>query len=482
MTAVTTFYSNQQAAVTASGLPAAGLRLHLRPDQGLLRATNGTLAEWQDQSGSAAVLRPGAGQLAPATVAWAGGQGVYLDGSQHFELLRLNGPAPAVYTVAVVLQKRAGADRVMPLAFGADQEHAHDLWFAGNAFGLNTFSDDLYGIAPAEAALSQPVLVIAEIHSADVNRFRLWINGQPQPLAAWRAPFTNRPLDATFSLGASGYRNNGEYNWEGWLGEVALYDRVLGPAEHAQLRAAIMQRYPLLLAHQPTLADVPPTPVGWWRADSGRTHDPAGRLTRWADCSGHGLDLLPDPALTMPSVQAWAGGEALYFDGQSAPAQLDWGGPAPAVLTVALVLQKQAGASNTMPVGFGNAPGFGQDLWVYNDCFGLNTYQTDITGITGAEALLSQPVLVMAELHSTQPAAFRLWLNGQAQTVGPVLNSPAAPALDSVFRVGGNTFRNNGDYFWRGWLGEVLLYNRLLTDAEHAQLMDYLRRRYQVPN
>jgi hypothetical protein len=42
-----------------------------------------------------------------------------------------------------------------------------------------------------------------------------------------------------------------------------------------------------------------------------------------------------------------------------------------------------------------------------------------------------------------------------------------------VVRVGGND-----QWVWRGWIGEVLLYDRPLTDAEQAQLAAYAQARY----
>jgi hypothetical protein len=43
-------------------------------------------------------------------------------------------------------------------------------------------------------------------------------------------------------------------------------------------------------------------------------------------------------------------------------------------------------------------------------------------------------------------------------------------------RLGGNP-----GWLWHGWIAEALLYNRPLTDAEQAQLVAYVRGRYQVP-
>lgn len=472
----------------AAELPAAGLRLHLRPDLGLEQAPDGTVTGWADQSGAGWQLRPVAGQALPVTGALGGGQGVYLNGNQYFELLDLGGPAPDVFTVAVVLQA-AHTNAQMPLGFGPDQAHANDLWCVNNVFGHNTFNDDVYGIAPASPALTQPVLVVAQLHSNNTSAFRLWLNGQPQEVGPCRNTPGSRPLGTVLGLGASGFRDYGAYAWQGWLGEIAIYDRELNQAEQQQVHESIRRRYPALPAYvlppppladapdpaPPTASEVPAQPLGWWRAASGLHRTADGRLLRWDDLSGQGRSLGPDPTYAAPALREWAGGRALYFNGQQALAALDLGGTAPTVLTAVLFLQKQAGATSTMPIHFGADNN--QDLWVNADCFGLNTYNSDILGIQGAEARLGQPVLVVAEVHANQPAAFQLWLNGQAQPVAQQLNSTGAHGLDTIVRLGGNA-----QWRWRGWLAEALLYDRALTDTEQAQLVTYVKGRYQLPS
>jgi hypothetical protein len=143
------------------------------------------------------------------------------------------------------------------------------------------------------------------------------------------------------------------------------------------------------------------------------------------------------------------------------------------VLSVALVLQAApgAGTGNGMPIHFG--PENNQDLWFNSDHFGLNTYQSDILGLANATAMLSQPVLVVAEVHSSDPASFRLWVNGIAQPVAQQQGSTTSRDLGSTVRLGGTS-----QWLWNGWIGEALLYDHPLTDAEQQQLVAYARSRY----
>ena len=141
------------------------------------------------------------------------------------------------------------------------------------------------------------------------------------------------------------------------------------------------------------------------------------------------------------------------------------------MLSVALLLQVEPGVSSKMPIHFG--PEGNQDLWFDSDHFGLNTYAGDILGIGQATAVLSQPVLVVAEVHSNDPASFRLWVNGVAQPIAQQQASTSARALDHTVRLGGTS-----QWLWQGYIGEALLYDRPLTDAEQQQLVAYVRSRY----
>jgi hypothetical protein len=475
-TQLTTFYSNRLA--VAGDLPTAGLRLHLRPDagQGLATAPDGTVATWADRSGHGLVLAP-ASASAPTVGAWAGGTGVYLTNQQAFGPLDLGGPAPDVLTAVLMLQREAGATGIMPIHFGYG--NSQDLWLDSNHFGLNTYNSDIFGIDQADAALDQPVLVVAEVHSNQPYSFRLWLNGQQQDLAQQQGTPNTRSLETLVRLGG-----NDRWLWRGWLGETLLYDRALTEAEQRATYETLRARYPALPAYvpprpplnthapSPIASDVPAGPLGWWSAATGLTYTPTGSLLRWDDLSGFGRTLVPGSAA--PVLQNWAGSQALYFNKQQHLGPLDLGGPAPDVLTAVLLLQKEAGASSIMPIHFGS--GNSQDLWLDSNHFGLNTYSSDIYGIDQADAALGQPVLVVAEVHSNQPDAFRLWLNGQPQPIAQQQGSPNTRSLETLVRLGGNP-----GWLWHGWIAEALLYNRPLTDAEQAQLVAYVRGRYQVP-
>jgi hypothetical protein len=469
---LTTYYSNRLPA--ASDLPTAGLRLHLRPDEGHGRFLNadGTLAFLADHSGHDLVLTPDAGSSPLPVGPWAGGTGVYFDGRQALKPLDLGGPVPEVLTAVLMLQRESGASDIMPLHIG--EGNNQDLWLSSNHFGLNTYNSDIYGIDQGDAALSQPVLVVVELHSSGPANFRLWLNAQAQDVRQQQSNTATRALESILRIGG-----NPGWLWRGWLGEMLFYDRPLAAAEHRDIYQTLRTRYPSLPAYQParttntqapTAAEVPAGPLAWWRAATGLTSQADGALLQWDDLSGAGHHLTPVKA--RPVLQNWAGSQALYLQGQQLN-PIDLGSPVPEVLTAMLLLQREPGASDIMPLHIGE--GNNQDLWLNSNHFGLNTYNGDIYGIDQANAILDQPVLMVVELHSSGPAQFSLWLNGQPQEVGQQQSNTATRALESIVRIGGNP-----GWLWRGWLGEILLYNRPLTNAEQAQLVTYVRGRYQV--
>lgn len=221
--------------------------------------------------------------------------------------------------------------------------------------------------------------------------------------------------------------------------------------------------------------------VCWLRADRGIEVDTEKRVVRWLDQSGNGRHLLPEPSMAAPVVENWASRKAVRFDSNSALQVVVLGNPAPVTYTIALVIQKKPGANNVMPAMFGQDTSTANDLWFIHDCFGFNNFNSNIWGINNAEPLVSQPVVVLAEMHSANIEGFRLWLNGQSQIVGPVLGTPVARPLDAFFRLGGSTYLDNGVYWWNGWIAEVLIYDRVLASLEHEQLHAYLLDRYPIP-
>ena len=460
----------------AAGLPTAGLRLHLCPDRGLRATPDGHLAEWADQSPYALTLRPvDAGAPTPTVSTLAGGPAIFCDGNQSLVPLDLGGPAPAVLTAVLVLQVRPGVSSKMPIHFG--QGANQDLWLDSNHFGLNTYGGDIRGITGAQARLEQPVVVVAEVHSSDPRHFRLWLNGVPQVLAQQQSNTSAYSLESIVRIG--GYE---QWRWQGWLGEQALYDRALTDTEQVQVYNSLRTRYPGLPAYVPAPAlpaptqeaqppaatAVPAGPLAWYRAATGLTIDSLGTVVAWADRSGHGRNLTAGASYAAPTYGPWAGGQAVHFGGAQAFDLLDLD-TAPAVLTAVLLLQAEG--DSIMPIHFGQ--GNNQDLWLNANCFGLNTYGGDIRGIADAAARLARPVLVVAEVHSNDPGGFRLWLNGEAQAVAQQQGNTTPHTLESVVRVGGNE-----QWAWRGWIAEVLLYDRPLADAEQAQLAAYAQAHY----
>ncbi|MBX0293213.1 hypothetical protein K3G63_22400 [Hymenobacter sp. HSC-4F20] len=228
-------------------IPTTGLQGWWSADSGVVRNDAGQVTEWLDRSPNQLrmVAEPG---TAPLTVAehWANGRpAIRFDGNGAFLPLTLPQAAPTAYTVALVLHKQPQATNGMPCMFGQNVNYANDLWVSSDCFGLNNFNSNIVGIAGAETRLTRPVVVLAELHNNQTLAFRLWLNGEAQPVSQMLAGAIDRPLDNVFRLGDATFHEYGAYRWQGCIAEALVYDRTLNPAEQTQLQQYLLGRYQL---------------------------------------------------------------------------------------------------------------------------------------------------------------------------------------------------------------------------------------------
>lgn len=220
---------------------------------------------------------------------------------------------------------------------------------------------------------------------------------------------------------------------------------------------------------------------GWWRADAGLTLSAAGTVAHWQDQSGQGHHLTPDPVAPPPTTALWAGTTAVSFDSSQALAPVVLDNPAPAVYTVALALQQAPVMTEMMAFMFGQERGAAQALATGFNVLALNTFRGEGYGIGAGPAVMGRPVLITVELRSNATTACRLWVNGQEQVLSLLVGGLYNVPLDAYFRLGGAVNTSGGAYFWHGWIGEALVYDRALDDPERAQLHAYLSDRFQIP-
>lgn len=229
----------------------------LQPPQGWWQAdkdwitdSNGILMQWKDQSGNNRHLLPEPSFMPPSLEkTWVNGKpAARFNGSSRLSVLNLQLlPAPKVYTLILTLQKEPG-NNVMPATFGADLEHANNLCFTPNFFGLNNFNNTLWGVGGAEAALTRPLVIAVEIHNANVPAFKLWFNNKLQIASdVLGNGYKNNSLDSFFRLGGNIFLGHGAYFWQGWIAEAILYNRVLTEDEHSKTFEYLRDKYSIQL-------------------------------------------------------------------------------------------------------------------------------------------------------------------------------------------------------------------------------------------
>jgi hypothetical protein len=256
--------------------------------------------------------------------------------------------------------------------------------------------------------------------------------------------------------------------------EILVYDRFLTKQEDLQVRRYLGNKGGV------PFAAIPGQQLqAWWQADQDWVSNEQGVLTQWQDQSGNQRHLIPDPAFVPPKLEVWANSKpAPHFDIGNMVGILDLRLKNPTVYTLVLALQKQSGTDNGVVAAFGSDEVHANILWDKVNCFGLNNTNDNVYGVTNSDASLSQRLVVTAEIHSNNVPAFRMWFNDTAQTVADVRGAHTNRLLDAIFRLGNTVFRHHGDYFWQGWIAEVILYDRVLTDAERSQTLEYLRIKY----
>ncbi len=135
---------------------------------------------------------------------------------------------------------------------------------------------------------------------------------------------------------------------------------------------------------------------------------------------------------------------------------------------------KWNGTSEVMPVGF-----YKYDLYIYNEYFGWNTYNSDIYGIDFPNDTYANKWVHIVANFKTGEYGDLLYINGVKQEVSQKMNnieSVNAVIKDVNFYIGG---WGNGSYFsFDGLIDQVQIFNRALTDDEVLALYNQQKVKY----
>lgn len=120
------------------------------------------------------------------------------------------------------------------------------------------------------------------------------------------------------------------------------------------------------------------------------------------------------------------------------------------------------GANGVMPFGWQST----YDLYFAGGCFGFNTGQSNVFGIS-SEGLANRWVHVVADFYNGVPNAENnaIYIDGVEQVLGSCLGTTSASkSATASARISGWRYSNN--YYFRGMIDEFRMYNRSLSEQE----------------
>lgn len=227
----------------------------------------------------------------------------------------------------------------------------------------------------------------------------------------------------------------------------------------------------------PAGAPIPANGVALWLVADGAKPGAGGKLASWSNSAVAKVAATADTPELQPAVVANAlnGHAVVRFDGEQnmmvtnvdiSPAKMPQA-------TVFAVFSSKTAESSPLRKLYGDDDG-GYDRAVGLDSRGDKNY-TVFTGdgVQGYFALKANVAYVTADQFTRND--FSGWVNGK-----PALQKVAATwgdALPNLYLGGTGTAYHEP---WQGDLAEIIVYARLLTDKERAQVEDYLGKKYGV--
>ena len=209
----------------------------------------------------------------------------------------------------------------------------------------------------------------------------------------------------------------------------------------------------------------------WLRADAGVTQDAGGRVSSWADQSGHGMDATQPTSGNQPQVVAGArnGQPALHFDGAASYLSLPNVMGAATAGELFVVLRATDPAHRHSFMNFGTSP-YGLSIYPYTDGHIYDSFgSTNFYDIGVPPVDLTQFHLYNA---SSIAGAWTARLNGQVQfaTTSNTVGFNSGPTIGYSDGYAGT--------FFAGDIAELLVFDHALTDAERQTVSAYLNAKY----
>jgi len=501
---------------TQDAVPATGMLLWLKADA-LAKNTGDPVTGWTDASGNGrtAAFTQVNGKGVPPTFAAGAMNGKPAVRFAGNSLLRVSALPLGPFTIAAVFTTTANGEMVYEHSDGT-----HSYAVCRDGCLLTTGIDSTLSVkrsrvradkdmtgktAGAWAAQGGPVLAVTTFNGTD-DSLQLYLNGAAQPLnqAEVNGLNSHNTVTAFFDIGERAYY--GDMAFHGDLAEMIVYDHALSAPELTQLHSALQRKYRLS-------GSAPSIPTDglhlWLKADSLALPDGAP-VTTWPDSSGvagHDARAITDAAGTQYTIphtfkpptfiaNAQNGRPAVNFDlgpDHSIAAGIKVTGlaiePSATYFLVAKRHSNSCNAANQAPVMYGRCT---QD----NARFNLTLTESELFFEAGNSPWHSlgayQPdsfnriMLINDASDPKNAAGAKCYMNNITTPSAAVLPAMEAPGCTGSEAPGTLWVGFGGwwkpDYLYdgafRGEIAECIIYNRLLTNDELAQVDQYLKRKY----
>jgi hypothetical protein len=228
-------------------------------------------------------------------------------------------------------------------------------------------------------------------------------------------------------------------------------------------------------------APIPGTGLALWlTGDDAMKSAGSGKLASWTNPLVPNSSASASEAASQPSVAANAlnGHAAVRFDGEAnmLMANIDISPASWPDVTVFAVFNSATDVNNPLRSVYGDDNGDYDRAAGLDDRSGdANNYVifTGDKGVAGYFALKpNQPYLSSDQYTATE---FKGWIDGKQSLTRPEIHW--GEALPNMYIGGTGTSFNQ---FWKGDIAEMIVYARVLTDAERTQVEDYLAKKYGV--
>jgi len=199
-------------------------------------------------------------------------------------------------------------------------------------------------------------------------------------------------------------------------------------------------------------------------------NEAGGDITK--DISGNGRD---GTLLGEPVQEVTAAGRSLYFDATNdrvdVVSRLDSG----LVYTLVTWISFESDITGSNHIaGFGTAAGSSSsvrfDQAESSGSVGFDFWNSSLYGSTNANTLLIGTGwnCIVAEFHDNDFLSNRIWINNIEQSLSQLIGTGANRTLDTKFGFASNGWTDN--FKMRGSIGDMGVYNRVLSDNERTEL------------